>query len=156
MAGVEKLRKDYSLSNRYGYSCQTVLSKRVNEYLHFGHYYCWFSLEFNPSTGGNSSNPLWLYQTLSHAVKTGDVNDTKVKQIRMTLLEAVTRESSLAGSPEIAVAIVHIRNAPVELLRPQMWRIDIQKIGERAICGQYQAERKVEDLKFEEFDLIIE
>jgi hypothetical protein len=156
MATPDTISEPFIPNRRYGYSCQTVLSKRVNEFLHPGHYYCWFSAEFNPGTGGNSSNPLWLYQTLSHAVRTGDVNDTKVKQIRMALLDAVARDSPLAGTPEVAVAIVHIRNAPIGLLRPQMWRIDFGKIDGRVTRGQYPDERKVDDLKCHEFDLIIE
>jgi hypothetical protein len=147
----------FTPAGQYGYSCQTVLSRRVNEFLHPGTYYCWFSVEFDPGLGGNSSNPLWLYQTLSHAVRTGDVNDAKVRQIRMTLLDAVTRSCPIAGSPAVAAAIVHVRHAAVDLFRPQIWRIDLNQIKARATSGcQYPTERKVENLRCREFDIIVE
>ncbi len=148
----------FTPTGKYGYSCQTVLSMQVNEFLHPGTYFCWLSVEFNPSIGGNSSNPLWLYQTLSHAVRTGDINDAKVKQIRTALLEAVARDSSVAAVPSrVAAAIVSISNAPLELLRPQVLRIELARVAGRMMTGlQYREERQVKDLKRGEFDMVIE
>src|SRR5437660_41442 len=81
-----------------GYSCQTVIARQINDYLHSGEFYCWFSLRFNPLDGGNSSNPCWLYQTLSHAVDKNDVNDSKVKDVRTTLMDLVSRELEKRGA----------------------------------------------------------
>lgn len=149
--------KPFTVRQEFGFSCQTVLSRRVNEFLHAGTYYCWFSLDFNPGTGGNSSNPLWLYQTLSHAVQTRDINDAKVQQIRVALMEAVTRAYPIAGSPEAAEGILQIRFAGIELFRPQLWRVNLAAVSGRATGGhQYPDERKVEGLRWNEFEVIIE
>ena len=157
MQAADRIKEPFTPGNERGYSCQTVLSKRVNEYLHPGTYHCWFSLEFNPHRTGNSSNPLWLYQTLSKAVEERDVNEAKIQQIRTALMEAVTRNSPLSGSPETNEAIVHIRYAPIELFRPQIWSIKVSETGGRTQKGhQYPAERKIEDLRCEEFETIIE
>jgi hypothetical protein len=154
---ADDINKPFTSSQEFGYSCQTVLSKRVNEFLHNGTYYCWFSLEFNPANGGNSSNPLWLYQTLSQAVRVEDVNDTKIQQIRVNLMEAVTRGCPKGGNSEVAKCIIQIRHAPIGSFRPQMWRVTLASVRYRASSGhQYPDERKVEDLTCTEFEIVIE
>jgi len=148
-------------SGKYGYSCQTALAKRVNEVLHHGLYYCWFSLEFNAVTSGNTSNPLWIYQTLSHAVHKKDVNDPKIMMIKMALMEAVTRNISIVGpaqdNEEDTEALINVRDAEIEMFHPQVWRIELSQVGRRVKGGfQYPDERKVEDLKSNEFSIVVD
>jgi hypothetical protein len=154
---ADDIGKPFAPARSFGYSCQTVLSKRVNEFLHPGTYYCWYSLELNPATGGNSSNPLWLYQTLSHAVQTKDVNDRKIRDIRTSLMAAVTSGFPISGNPEAGKCIIQISHAVIELYRPQLWRVNLASVGSRASAGyQYPDERKVEDLLWSEFEVVVE
>jgi hypothetical protein len=147
--------KPQSQSVAVGYSCQALIARQVNEYLHAGVFYCWFSIQFNPVGGGNSSNPSWLYQTLSHAVAKNDINDAKIKDLKTTLMDVVSRSG--ATTLEINNAIVQIRVADVELFRPQVWRIFLERLGGRISSGhQYPEERRIVDLKCHEFDVIIE
>jgi hypothetical protein len=142
-----------------GYSCQALIARQVNEFLHTGLFYCWFSVQFNPSSGGNSSNPSWLYETLSHAVARNDLNDAKIKDLKTTLMDVVFRELERRGATtqEVIDAIVQIRDAKAELFRPQIWRIFLKGLHGRVSSGhQYPEERKIVDLKYQEFDIIIE
>jgi hypothetical protein len=124
--------KPQSHSIDIGYSCQALIARQVNEFLHAGVFYCWFSIQFNPLNGGNSSNPCWLYQTLSHAVAKNDINDAKIKDLKTTLMDVVSRDVIRRGATtlEINNAIVQIRVAEVELFRPQVWRIFLGRLGE--------------------------
>jgi hypothetical protein len=157
MASPDDIKRPFVPERKHGYSCQTVLSARVNEFLHPGTYYCWLSTEFNPAKTGNSSNPCSLYTTLSKAVQEDDTGDAKVQQIRTALLEAVTRKFPIEENQDAARAIVHVRHAVIDLFRPQIWRVDLKKVADRMTSGhQYPYEHKVEDLKCQEFEVIIE
>lgn len=148
-----------SFRNDIGYSCQTLIARQVNEILHPGEFHCWFSTKFNPSTGGDSSNPCWLYQTLSRAVDMNDINNPKIKDIQTTLMDVISRvlEKQGATTQTIRNAIVQIRQAEIRFFRPQIWRIYATNLGNRVSDQhQYPEERKIQDLKCQEFDVIIE
>jgi hypothetical protein len=154
-----KLELKSHVPSDVGYSCQTLIARQVNEFLHPGEFYCWFSIKFNPSSGGNSSNPCWLYQTLSHAVEKDDRNDSKIKDVQTTLMDVISRELASQGATTQAInnAIVQIRNAEIQLFHPEIWRVFTKNLGSRVSDKhQYPEERKIEDLKWPEFDIIIE
>ena len=142
----------------YGYFCQTWLAREVNEFLHAEHYYCWFAAHFNAIANGDSANPLWLYLTLERAVEQGDTNNAKVKDVRTNLLFAAVRELQKAGrNKDISAAITSIAEAPIRMFTPQVWRLKTDALAGRYKRGdQYPDEYKIEDLKTEEFDVIID
>ena len=142
----------------YGYSCQTWLARQVNEFLHPGRYYCWFAGHFNAMANGDSANPMWLYLTLDRAVEQGDINNAKVNDARTKLLFAATRELRRAGrNEEISGCIASIAHAPIKMFTPQLWRLKLNDIAGRYTKGhQYPDDYKIEDLKTQEFDVIID
>jgi len=153
--------------HHFGYSCQTLLACRVNEFLHSGTYWCWFSEEFNPDEGGNSSNPCWRYRTFDKAVKANDFNDAYVQDAREKLTNALNfalaQDYKLLDPPNseanvaLAKNIQKVRQAGMAFFRPQIWRIDLTKMGGRFSSGhQYAHEHHIEDLKCGEFETIIE
>ena len=142
----------------YGYSCQTWLARQVNEFLHPERYYCWFAAHFNAVANGDSANPMWLYLTLDRAVEQGDINNAKVKDVRMNLLFAAVRELRKGGrSKDIPGAITAIAQAPIRMFTSQLWRLKMDAVAGRYTRGdQYPDEYKIEDLKSQEFDVIID
>lgn len=153
--------------HKLGYSCQTLLARRVNEFLHDGTYWCWFSEEFNPDDGGNSSNPCWRYQTFDKAVKNKDSNDAYVRDAREKLVNALnlalTDAYDLLNPPTseanatTAEHILAVRYAEIALFRPEIWRIELKKIEGRYSSGhQYRQEHHIKDLKWKEFETVIE
>jgi len=118
------------------------------------------SEEFNPPNTGNSSNPSWLYVTLSQAIYFRDSNDAKLTQTRdkllTVLLEAISSNWGRKENLSLERDIVEIRQAPIELFRPQVWKIDLRKVDARTTRGQYKFERLVPDLQCHEFEIIIE
>jgi hypothetical protein len=148
----------FAASKNFAYSCQTWLAARVNDYLHPGEFYCWFSTDFNPYLNGDSSNPLWLYMTLDRAVKQGDFNQAKVRDVRTGLMRAAEQFLSAVGrNREVPAAIKYIVDVDISYFR-QIWRLDLERIDERRYQGTYQYgnEFLVEDLKNSEFEIIIE
>ena len=107
---------------------------------------------------GDSANPMWLYLTLDRAVEQDDINNAKVKDVKANLLFATVKELAKAGrGNEIPAAIASITNAPIEMFTPQLWRLEMDALGGRYTRGnQYPDEYKIEDLKTQEFDVIID
>ena len=142
----------------YGYSCQTWLARQVNESLHPGRYYCWFAAQFNAMANGDSANPMWLYIDLDRAVEKGDINNAKVEKVRTNLLFAAVMELRKAGrNKDIPAAITSIAQVPIKMFTPQLWRLKLNDIAGRYTKGhQYPDEYKIEDLKTQEFDVIID
>jgi hypothetical protein len=164
---MKKLELSSTVPSKAGYSCQTLLAKMVNEVLHSGTYFCWFSEEFNADSGGNSSNPCWRYQTFDRAVRRNDTNDAYVRDAREKLVNAlnlaVTAQYDLNSPPNdednaiLAENILSIRHAGIELFRPQIWRIDLKKVEQRATSGhQYPHEHLIRNLTCQEFEVIVE
>jgi len=140
-----------------GYSAQTWIAKLVNEYLHPGSYFCWFSTNFNAMANGDDSNPIWLYWWLDRAVAQGGVNNAKVQQVRANLLLAIDRELRAAGrASEIADATYVVTGAPLQMFTPQVWRINMAAIAGRYTGGhQYPDEYNITDLRAGEFEIVI-
>jgi hypothetical protein len=74
-------------------------------------------------------------------------------------MDVVSRELEKQGATTQTIqnAIVQIRQADTLLYRPQVWRVFTKKLGGRVSDKhQYPEERKIEDLKWGEFDVIID
>jgi hypothetical protein len=145
-------------SGKNGYSCQTIIAKKFNEWLHRGTYYCWYSTEFNPKKSPDSSNPLWLYQTVSRAVQNKDIKNPKIEQIRLNLMFAATDDAVIGEKhdPRAEQRLNHALEAGIEMFWPQVWRIKHLKVDKRAKRGKCPEERKLTDLKRNEFDIIVD
>lgn len=140
-----------------GYSSQTWLAIKVNEYLHSGSYYCWFAGSLNSMTNGDDSNPIWLYLLIDRAVSQGGINNSKIKDIRANLMSAVDAELTAQGrTSEISAALAAIAKAPLDLFTPQIWRIKRGALGARCAKGLYYPDEfLVADLKPGEFTVIV-
>lgn len=141
----------------HGFSCQTWIGRQVNELLHPGSFYCWFSRHFNAADNGASANPMWIYTELDRAVQQGDTNYPKIKDVRTNLMWTVFKELIIAGRlSDIIPAVAQIRAAQIQMFKPQIWRLDLNSIGNRYTSGhQYPDEYLLTDLKASEFQVII-
>ena len=74
-------------SPQHGYACKIWIARELEEQHLGGRHYVWFSREFNPFHKGDSSNPAWLYLTIDRAVKHGDRNHPKIRELRRKLRE---------------------------------------------------------------------
>lgn len=143
-----------------GYTCKIWIASQLERHYLGGLYYVWFARELNPVGNGDSSNPLEIYVTVDRAVKNRDLNHPKLKDLRAELLGVVRlfiapRDASLARSIRR-----EILRAPVEMFRPQLWRLDLTKIVASRIRTDRSAagwdEQYVADLRESEFDVIVE
>jgi hypothetical protein len=143
--------------SNWGYSVQTWIAREVNQYLHAGTYYCWFSMGFNAMRNGDDSNPIWIYLTVDRAVAQGGVNNAKVKDVKANLLQVIDRELRAAGrTSEISTALARVMQAPLDTYTPQLWRIDMRAVAGRYSGGhQYPDEYLITDLREHEFEVII-
>ena len=142
----------------YGYSVQTWIAKLVNEYLHSGSYFCWFSMTYNAMRNGDDSNPIWIYLILDRAVAQGGLNNAKVKDVKANLLQVIDRELRVNNrASEVSGALSAVMNAPLDMFTPQLWRIDLGSISAKRYTGNYQYpdEYRITDLKASEFEVII-
>lgn len=141
-----------------GYTCQTWIAKQINDYLHPGSYYCWFSKHFNAMSNGDDSNPIWIYLILDRAIEQGAVNNAKVKDVKANLLRAIDKELRAAGrDTEIPAAMAVISSAPLQCYTPQLWKLDLNAISGRYTIGyQYPDEFNITDLRLNEFKNIVE
>lgn len=142
----------------WGYSAQTWIARLVNEYLHAGTYYCWFSIGFNAMRNGDDSNPIWIYLILDRAVAQGGVNNAKVKDVRANLLQVIDRELRAAGrASEAPKALAAVAHAPLEAFTPQLWRINVGAVAGRYSDDgrQYPDEYLIADLHQHEFGVVI-
>jgi predicted nucleic acid-binding protein len=106
-------------SARYGYATKIRLSSELDRLLLGGHYYVWFSLELNPVQNGESSNPLLLYRQIDTAVKKNDVNHPKIKDLRVSLVDAIVRLVKPGNRGLAKSLIAQVLGAPVEMFWPQ-------------------------------------
>lgn len=141
-----------------GYSCQTWIAKQINDYLHPGSYYCWFSNHFNAMSNGDDSNPIWIYLILDRAVEQGAVNNAKVKDVKANLLRAVDKELHAQGRQnKIPATMAAISKASLQDYTPQLWKLNLNALTRRYTDGhQYLDEFNIPDLKSNEFQVIIE
>jgi hypothetical protein len=147
-------------SGRHGYACKVWISSTLEQRHLGGCFYVWFARELNPIRNGDSSNPLWLYLTIDRAVKSGDANHPKIKDLRRILLGVVNRLIA-RQEPRVAIALRReIRRAPIEMYRPQLWKIDLSRIapGRIRTNGGNPAwdEQHIDDLEPGEFEVIVE
>jgi hypothetical protein len=145
---------------RYGYATKIWLASHLEDLQFGGRYYVWFSLQLNPLQNGESSNPLLLYRQIDTAVKKNDVNHPKIKDPRANLLVAIARFVE-PGNPTLAESLTQeVLRAPVEMFRPQLWRLDVSSISPvrwdatRSIPGW--DEYLINDLAAGEFKVIVE
>lgn len=145
-------------STSYGYSCQTWLAREINEFLHKGSYYCWFTKHFNAMKNGDSSNPIQLYLMLDRAVEQNDTNSSKIKDVEANLLYAIYEElTDMGRENEIPKAVTKIKKAPLRQFTPQIWKIKLANIADRyASNHQYPDEFKIINLKSHEFEVVID
>src|SRR6267142_2530462 len=87
--------------------------------------------------------------------KRRDLKKAKIKDVRSNLMDAMSRQLTKAGrSAEVGMALVEISNAPIEMFKPQIWRLELQSVGSRLKSGhQYPDEYLVEDLSDAEFQI---
>jgi len=130
----------------------------LNDFLHPGQFYCWFSTRFNAMDNGDDSNPLFIYMWLDRAVQQGGVNNPKVKDVRANLMRAASRELRAAGREgELDETIDRISQAPLEMFTPQIWRIDLTAVSGRYKQGvHYPDEYELKGLTATEFEIIID
>jgi hypothetical protein len=148
------------LSKRFGFACKSWISYQLEAQHLGGTYFVWFSGQLNPIANGDSSNPLELYQAMDRAVKKNDVNHPKLKDLKANLLSAISRLVA-PRDPSLARLLKRdIIRAPVEMYRPQLWRLDLDKIalGRWKTLGATPSwdEQFVEDLRDGEFEVIVE
>jgi hypothetical protein len=145
-------------STQFGFTCKAWIAYQLEALYLSQVYYVWFSKELNPIDNGDSSNPLELYRVIDRAVKKNDANHPKLKDLKANLLLAV-RNLITPSDPVLARQLKRsIRLAPIEMFRPQLWRIDLSKVA----TGRWNTHRSttgwdeqyVTDLKDGEFDVI--
>jgi hypothetical protein len=145
---------------RYGYATKIRLASELDRLLLGGHYYVWFSLELNPVQNGESSNPLLLYRQIDTAVKKNDVNHSRIKDLRMSLVDAIVRLVKPGNRGLAKSLIAQVLGAPVEMFRPQLWRLNISSIAparwDTTGATNGWDEHLVKDLAPEEFEVIVE
>ena len=125
-----------------------------------GSYYVWFSTELNPIANGESSIPLQLYRDIDIAVKKKDINHSKLNDLRRNLLLAISRLIRPKNRLLARELRREIRTAPVEMFRPQIWRIDLRKVAasrwKKDGARPGWDEQYVTDLKATEFEILVE
>jgi hypothetical protein len=151
---------------RYGYTCKIWMASELERKFLGGTYYVWFAREINPvgdSTrppNGESSNPLVIYSALDTAVKRKDVNHPKIKDLRAGLLRVISKYVAPRDSNLARTLRREIRRAPVEMFHPQLWRLDLSRIGVTRVKTDQSFpgwdEQYISDLNEGEYEVIAE
>ena len=154
------IRRDIKV-NAIGYSCQVLLALYINKKYYKDKHYVWFSQAFNPIMNGDSSNPLLLYLWLDRAVKWGDVNHPKIKDLKAGLQSGVDAKyhAGEITDDEAAKLKADIASADISWFRPQILKINVDKIDEQQITTNgalFPDEYLVEELHRDEFEIIVE
>ena len=149
-----------SPTSQFGFACKTWIAARLEEAHLGGAFYTWFSTELNPIANGESSIPLQIYHDIDTAVKRKDGNHAKIEMTKMKLIETVSRLIGPRNRKLARTLRREIRTAPVEMFRPQIWRIDLRTVDvSRWKKDQSKAgwdEQYLTDLKTSEFEIIVE
>jgi hypothetical protein len=144
----------------FGYSCKIWIAYQLEKNYLGGSYYVWFAREVNPIENGDSSNPIEIYAGVDRAVKKRDINHPKLKDFKAGLLEIVSRVITRRDAKLARALRREILRAPVELFRPQLWRLDLSKVPASRIRTDRSApgwdEQYVPDLAEGEFEIIVE
>jgi hypothetical protein len=148
-----------SVSRTHGFSCQVWLAFQLQRLLG-DRYYVWFATELNPMANGPSSNPLKLYWMLDEAVKTNDWNNAKIKDLEANLLVVIDQRIGTCDRARAQRLIEEIAAAPIEMFRPQLWRLDLSKVQsarwDKTEARDNWDEQLVRDLTGDEFEVIVE
>lgn len=122
-------------TNAVGYSCQVRLALYLNANYYGDRHYMWFSTELNPVMNGDSANPLWLYLAVDRAVKLGDVNHPKIRDLKEKLQRGVDkmRRGGVINDETAAKLKADIASAELKIdwLRPQLCKINVASISGR-------------------------
>ena len=111
---------------------------------------------------GDSSNPLMLYLWLDRAVKLGDVNHPKIKDLKAGLqrgVDAKRADGEITTGEEAAKLKADIQSADISWFRPQILKINVDKIDEQRITTNgalFLDEYLVKELHRDEFEIIVE
>jgi hypothetical protein len=148
-----------ALSHAHGFSCQVWLAYQLQRLLG-DRYHVWFATELNPMDNGPSSNPLKLYWMLDEAVKTNDWNNAKIKDLEANLLVVIDQRIGTCDRACAQRLIEEIAAAPIEMFRPQLWRLDLSKVDptrwDKSEARDNWDEQLVRDLTVDEFEVIVE
>jgi hypothetical protein len=103
---------------------------------------------------------LQIYRDIDIAVKKKDINHSKLETLRLNLLLTVSRLIA-PNNPVLAESLRReIIEAPVEMFRPQIWRIDLKKVDPSRWMkdGAHPGwdEQFVTNLKATEFEIVAE
>jgi hypothetical protein len=101
-----------------------------------------------------------LYWQIDTAVKKNDVNHPKIRDLRVSLVDAIARFVK-PGNPGRAESLVaQVLGAPVEMFRPQLWRLNISSIAptrwDATGATPGWDEYLISDLALGEFEVIVE
>jgi hypothetical protein len=118
---------------QYGYSCRPLLKGHIDVGC-FEALWVWFALSYDASTNVDSSNPRWYYETLKRIIEQQDEGHRLIATYRRQLKE-VLRHSSKRSLQEKAFLRNRIKYAPLEDFRPEILRLDLQKIAARWGCS---------------------
>jgi hypothetical protein len=118
----------------YGYSCNVWLAKQLTQQLFPPDTkHVWFSTHFNPAQNVPSSNPAEIYISASRAVQEGDIGSRIIRDYRLQLIRLVEQ---LGVANQLTYQQVDdyrtlITNEGIASFRPEVWRLDLQKIATR-------------------------
>lgn len=146
----------YPSPRRAGYSCKAWLAAEFAR-LYFAGVHCnWFASELNPVDNDPSSNPLRIYQRIDEAVKSGDLNDSKIEDLRAKLINVAWCKLENTDPQRAALLVQEIESAPLAMFRPQLLRIAVDKISASryTVLNTQMDEHLVADLAEAEFEVI--
>ena len=149
----------FRATGRYGYACKVWIAGEIEQNYLGGVYSVWFSEQLNPlPPTGLSSAPLEIYRVVDYAVKTQDTDHPKIKDLRANIGTAINLFVAPTDPRLAKVLKRQIERAPLEMFRPQLWRIDLSNIEtSRLLSGRPDwDEKRIEDLRSGEFELIVE
>lgn len=140
-----------------GFGCKTALARQIAERHFARRHYTWFSKELNPIQNGDSSNPLKLYESIDRAVKMGDVNHPKIKDLRASLMQALDFRYG-AEDAEVACTLRdEVQQAPIAQFHPELWRLTVDEARvKRPLTNSGWDEQVAPDLTEAEFQIIVD
>jgi hypothetical protein len=155
---MPKLNEPPAPSKSVGYTCKAWIAYELEKRYFGQRFYAWYASELNPIGNGDSSNPLMLYWQIDRAVKQNDSNHTKIKDLKAKLLFAVI---TLVEPKNVALASAlraEIVTASLSMYRPQLWKLDVAKIGLRSTTDGAEPgwdEHLVTDIAEGEFEVVV-
>lgn len=140
-----------------GFACKTVLARQIAEHHFERRHYTWFSSELNPIQNGDSSNPLKLFETIDRAVKLGDVNHPKIKDMRANLMQALDFRYGMVDAEAACKLRDDVQQAPMAAFRPELWKVTVEDArAKRPLGNRGWDEQLAPDLTEDEFEVIVD